>query len=480
MKNTTYITILLLFIFSTNINAQLYISPGATLKASGQVTITLQDIDLINEGLLDGEGSETSRIVLKENVGTTVQNFGGSGITKLHKLTIIRNNFKAQLTGNISNSGTVNFQSGILDLNGYNITLLTLGKIDFENETRRLIGPNGGYVTKTRDINGTSGVYLSGVGMFLTTTSDLGLTTFKRGHKPKTLPAGDDFERYYEIIPANNSNLDVDIRFDYIDAENPSITEGNLKLWRNSTQEGWVQQTPSSQNLTDDYIEITGIESFVPLWTFAGNQNTDNDGDGYSLAQGDCDDTDPVEVMDLTLNNNPVAEDYYIVSNQISSAGTIPTNEMTTFQAGAEIVLNVGFVANQGTDFRAFIVACGVPPAPLNAITENEVEEIFEEKEIIDNLETESNSNLQYQVFPNPMSEQGFVNLLLEKETKVEIQLFNNVGKLVKTILSRQIKNAGEHQLDFEVRNLPEGIYFVKFQINDKIETEKIVIMNAN
>lgn len=472
MKNITYLTIFLLFIFSKNINAQLHINSGATIKTSGNVILTLQDIDLNNEGAL--ETSLGSIVVLKENNATSEQNFGGSGTFYLHNLKIERNNFDAQLTTSITLQSNLDFSSGKLDLNGNDITLI--GNILNENESSRLIGPNGGVIMKTLYLFEPSYENVGNLGAEITSSADMGFTTITRGHVPKTLPAGDAFERYYEISPDNNSGLDATLKLFYFDAENPSIAEANLELWKYSSEESWTQQDGNNRNTNQDFIRKNGIDGFS-TWTFAGANNVDNDGDGYSLLDGDCDDTDPVEIIDLTLNNIPIAEDYYIVSNQIISTGTIPASDMTTFQAGAEVLLQPDFVAIEGTDFRAFIVQCGVPPAPLNVITENEVEEVKNE---IKNLEEENTDNLSYRVFPNPMSEKGVVELLLEKEVNVQIQLFNNIGKLVRTILPQQTKAQGMYQLEFQSSDLASGIYFIKINLEGNVELEKIIVIQRD
>jgi len=469
MKNIIYLTILLFFIFSKNINAQLHINSGATIKTSGNVILTLQDINLNNEGAL--ETSLGSTIVLKENNATSKQNFGGSGTFYLHNLKIERNNFDAKLTTSITLQSHLDFSSGKLDLNGNDITLI--GNILNENESRRLIGPNGGVITKTLYLFEPSYENVGNLGAEITSNADLGFTTITRGHVPKTLPAGDSFERYYEISPDNNSGLNATLKLFYFDAENPSIAEANLELWKYSSGEGWTQQDGNNKNTNQNFIRKNGIDGFS-TWTFAGANNVDNDGDGISILEGDCDDTNPVEVMDLTLNNIPIAEDYYIVSNQITSMGTVPANETTTFQAGMDIQLQVGFIATEGTNFRAFIVECGVPPAPLNVITENEVEEIKQKgKEDISELETDS----KYQVFPNPISTIGNVQLDLEKTATAEVLLYDQIGRLVKTILPLQIKTPNTYHLKYTVEDLTVGIYFIKINLEEKNFTEKVVVI---
>jgi hypothetical protein len=79
-------------------------------------------------------------------------------------------------------------------------------------------------------------------------------------------------------------------------------------------------------------------------------------------------------------------------------------------------------------------------------------------------------------VFPNPST--GLINIdfNLAEKSMVDISIFSIDGKMIQTILSEE-KTQGNHTINWQNNNLPEGTYFVKIQTNNNIESKKIIIL---
>jgi len=77
--------------------------------------------------------------------------------------------------------------------------------------------------------------------------------------------------------------------------------------------------------------------------------------------------------------------------------------------------------------------------------------------------------------FPNPASDRATVEFNLETESQVGLQLFNNSGQLVINIEAEDFA-AGEHAIELNVADLPNGIYTAQVNINGEIRSLRISV----
>jgi len=75
-------------------------------------------------------------------------------------------------------------------------------------------------------------------------------------------------------------------------------------------------------------------------------------------------------------------------------------------------------------------------------------------------------------VFPNPTSNQLFVNIDLPSLENTEIQIFNLDGKL---LLDNQFSSP-QNQIELNVSNFASGIYILKITLDDEIVTKRITV----
>src|SRR6187402_989281 len=109
-------------------NCQLNISTGAQWVNSGNVSVVLQDMDLVNNGsIIAGAGSF-------KFTGSQNSSIGGNSLPLFNILEIAKsNNTKVLLSRNISVGSLINFISGQLDLNNNNILLSPTANITGES-----------------------------------------------------------------------------------------------------------------------------------------------------------------------------------------------------------------------------------------------------------------------------------------------------------------------------------------------------------
>jgi len=81
-----------------------------------------------------------------------------------------------------------------------------------------------------------------------------------------------------------------------------------------------------------------------------------------------------------------------------------------------------------------------------------------------------------YPNYPNPFSQQTIISYSLPKTSNVKIMIYNIKGELVKTLIDRPMP-AGIHTVDWNVEDMSSGIYFYKFEANDKVFIKKMILM---
>jgi len=96
----------------------------------------------------------------------------------------------------------------------------------------------------------------------------------------------------------------------------------------------------------------------------------------------------------------------------------------------------------------------------------------------VDKIETGVNENeaaVNMNIYPNPTSEYSYIDLNLQKASKVNVTITNLVGQEVFNKEFGQL-SAGNHMLTVNVNNLNSGIYFYTVQSGNERITKKVII----
>ncbi len=85
-------------------------------------------------------------------------------------------------------------------------------------------------------------------------------------------------------------------------------------------------------------------------------------------------------------------------------------------------------------------------------------------------------NNLNLSIAPNPFENSTNVNFYLVQDAKVQISLFDLLGREVKT-LDASLLNAGSHSIEFNTNNeFNSGVYLLKVKVNGIEKVEKVII----
>ena len=254
--------------------AQLTISDGANWVNNGNVSVTIQNMNLANNGSFH---AGTSSMKFAGNQNSTIS---GSNLPLFNILEMSKTNgAKVLLNRSISIGSSINFISGQLDLNGNNILMNSSAMIAGESETNRIIGPNGGFVEITQNMNVPASVNAGNLGATISSNADLGSVIIRRGHTPQSgtgLTAGID--RYYLINPTNNDNLNATLRLKYFDTELNGQNENALVIYKsNNDGADWNNMSQTTRNTNANYVEKTGLGNLT-LQTLANDNVVNPDG----------------------------------------------------------------------------------------------------------------------------------------------------------------------------------------------------------
>jgi hypothetical protein len=83
---------------------------------------------------------------------------------------------------------------------------------------------------------------------------------------------------------------------------------------------------------------------------------------------------------------------------------------------------------------------------------------------------------LLYQSYPNPFNPTTNIAYELPHPAKVSLKVFNVLGQEVKTLVD-EFKYGGKYNVQFNATGLASGIYFYRLQIEDYINTKKMVLL---
>ena len=83
---------------------------------------------------------------------------------------------------------------------------------------------------------------------------------------------------------------------------------------------------------------------------------------------------------------------------------------------------------------------------------------------------------LLYQNYPNPFNPSTKIRFELPKPETVKIEIFDILGRKVKTLLDKQMP-AGVHEVDFIASDLSSGMYFYKLKTESYSITKKMILL---
>jgi hypothetical protein len=80
-----------------------------------------------------------------------------------------------------------------------------------------------------------------------------------------------------------------------------------------------------------------------------------------------------------------------------------------------------------------------------------------------------------HQNYPNPFNPSTTIAFELQRSAEVTLEVYNLTGQKVSTLIKNEQRSAGLHEIDFDARHLPSGIYFYTFSTAGFKSTHKMI-----
>lgn len=236
----------------------IHITTGANMVMNGNIKLVLNNAGLITNGEFEAGQS----CVILNGTGSAQSWLGGSAAASFYRI-IMNRQADVMLQGNITINDTLSMIKGNLQLNNYTLNLN--GFLKGESNKSSVTGTSGGVVRTTAKLKAPHAVNPGNIGVEITSLANLGTTVIVRRHVQQTLTNGaQSIQRYFQISPVNNSQLNATLRFFYLDKELAGTNDSALMLWKGADLGNyWLLNGRDSIDVTANYVVKTGIDHFT-------------------------------------------------------------------------------------------------------------------------------------------------------------------------------------------------------------------------
>ena len=431
----------MIVIFCASLNAQDQTTNTGNIKTYPGATLTFYG-DFANNGAYTDEGQAITF------GGSVQQVISGSSNTSFSNLSI-NNSAGVSLQCNIGVSGNLQLIAGDLDLRNSNVDLGTTGTLVNETNDHRIIATDGitegmGTGTVNFSKNLSTGFYtnIGGLGLDISTPSDMGLTSIFVGHFLQSNGTNTSISRYYDIVPQNNSGLNATFRFYYLDAETGGQDESGFVLWK-SDDNGltWTVQMPSAIDNIANYVEENEVTSFS-RWTISNIYTNPLPVELVSFS-GIC--TNGVAVLEWStlseINNN-----YFTVERSDDGYSFTEISRITA--AGTSNQINKYSYNDINSTYSPVYYR-------LKQSDFNEVSEYIG----ITGVSCNSDNDLSVEIYPNPVVDVVNVSFSNTDFSDVQITIYNSQGKIIR---EEHFSGNPENICRIDISGESTGVYFLR------------------
>lgn len=245
-------------------------SPGLQLQSNGPLQLVFNNAGIVSNGnFAAGKGTTVS---FRGTSATGNSFIGGNGSVSFYNLLVNKKANDLLLENNISINGDIILEKGNLQLNNNILDLGNTGKIVGERNDARITGPNGGLVKATALLRSPLAINPGNIGVEITSPANLGTTVITRGHMTQVSATGEQsIQRYFNITPEINTNLQATLRFWYFDAETGVNDKTMLTFYaRKNATANWSLKGRDNSDISDNWVIKNNLDQ-LNSYTLAKN-----------------------------------------------------------------------------------------------------------------------------------------------------------------------------------------------------------------
>ncbi|HSC36595.1 MAG TPA: T9SS type A sorting domain-containing protein [Chitinophagaceae bacterium] len=428
--------------------AQVSVSAGTTLTASGNIHLVLNDLDLAVPGTLDATGAT---IHFTGNTNNAIS--GNGGTLGFGSLEISKKARIVTLNTSISIASQLIMGAGNIELTDKNVQLGNTGSLSGESETSHITASNGGYLYAYADLNAPNAVNIANLGATISSPLNLGTVYITRKHFSANIAAagGKTVLRNYDIHPAVNAGLQATLSLKYLDAELNGIAENTLSQYFSTDGINFTNRGAATRDAANNLV--TQI-------------NVDNLSD-YTLATASS--SLPLVFGGFTAqcSTGSVLLDWITLSEQNTSHFEL---QRSNDGAGWQVLTTVK-AAGYSSQLLKYTYTDASGPAAFYRLIAFDLDGKQTFSPVI-----KSNCSIStgFKVMPNPVKDVAHIIVSSARGGHASLLLLNTAGQQV---LQQGISlNTGANQFQLNLAAFPQGVYqLVLVQDGAAIETERII-----
>ncbi len=433
---------LLAFTATIGINAQgIIIGSGATLNVNGAGNLVINNGGLSNAGTFT---PGTGTVILTGTALPTLTALSGTSPITFYNLSINKTAGSVRLLKNTSISNSLLLTNGNIDLNGFDIDLGSTGSLVGESALSTVVGSSGGSINRTILLNAPTNLNPGNIGIEITSSANLGLTTIKRGQSQQVNSSGFSINRYFDVIPTNNTGLNATIKMYYQDAELAGINENELKLWSKPVAANvlWTLLGATAQDATANWVSKAGLDSL----------------NRFTLASSI---TNPLPVQLLSFSglliNNGVQLNWSTLT-EINSKNFEIEKALDGWNFRNIATVSAAGNSNAIKNYSLFD-ASPLASSAYYRLKFINTDGSYTYSSIV--LVTKGSFNSSFvSVYPNPAREKVQLRFISSTINTVLLQISNADGKLVMSKSIEAIK--GINTTEYDMNKLPQGVYYFR------------------
>ncbi len=81
-----------------------------------------------------------------------------------------------------------------------------------------------------------------------------------------------------------------------------------------------------------------------------------------------------------------------------------------------------------------------------------------------------------YSAYPNPFNPSTSIKFDIASTAHVDIKVFDISGNYIDQLLS-EVMTPGNHEIKWDAKNLPSGVYLVYMNAGSEVFTEKVLLL---
>lgn len=456
------ILIILLNTISTTNYGQVTISSGGYLVNTGY--LVLNAMGIASSGTFNSSSGTVSI------TGSSNSNIGGGGTTTFYNLTINKTSSDVYLAGNITVNKTLTLTSGKLytgqssPYNQYKISFGTTADNPAETADNRIVGVAymnarsvGTGALNFLNFNMASGTDNLGTVSVERKTGTCGIVTFN---------GKQSIASHWYIVPQNQPTNGRSVTYSWLSAldNGKTFTSSNTgEIWESEDAVSWTLKQ-GGYTVTGDPRQLTTTVTHFSYWVASDKNN-------------------PLPVTLSSFNGRSNLRDVeinWVTSQEFNNQG-FEIQKSIIGSTGQSEWKKAGYVKGNGTKpepseytFKESKCNSGKYKYRIKQIDYNGNFEYFELMDIIE-VVLPLKFNLG-QNYPNPFNPRTKIEFELPEAAKVNILLYDILGREVKTIMNEN-KDGGYYLLEIDASNLSSGIYFYRMIAGNYVKTLKMSLL---